>query len=48
MQLSHKYEVERMELKAKASDFHRKPSEMGSKQQERDNFTYTICRFMEM
>ncbi len=48
MQLSHKYELERMELKAKITELRKKLSEIGSRQQERNNFTYAIRKFMEM
>lgn len=48
MQLSHKYEVERLELKTKMTDLRKKLSDMGSRQQERDNFIHAIRRFMEM
>ena len=48
MQLSHKYEVERMELKNKISDCRQRLSELGSLQQGRDSFLQAIRRFMEM
>ena len=48
MQLSHKYEVERLELKTKMTDLRKKLSDMGSRQQERDNFIHAIRRFMEI
>ena len=48
MQLSHKYEVERMELKNKISDYRQRLSELGSMQQGRDSFLQAIRRFMEM
>ena len=48
MQLSHKYETERLELKAKIIGLRRKLTDMGSRQQERDNFIHAIRRFMEM
>ena len=48
MQLSHKYEIERLELKTKISELRKKLSDMGSRQQERDNFINAIRRFMEM
>ena len=48
MQLSHKYESERLELKAKITELRRKLSDMGSRQQERENFIHAIRRFMEM
>ena len=48
MQLSHKYEVERMELKGKITDYRQRLSELGSMQQGRDSFLQAIRRFMEM
>ena len=48
MQLSHKYETERLELKAKITELRRKLTDMGSRQQERENFIHAIRRFMEM
>ena len=39
MQLSHKYEVERLELKAKIKALRQKISECGQREQERENFT---------
>ena len=48
MQLSHKYEVERMELKTKITALRRKLANMGSRQQEREDFIYAVRRFMEM
>ncbi len=48
MQLSHKYEVERLELKAKIKTLRQKLSECGQREQERENFTSAIRRFMRM
>lgn len=48
MQLSHKYEMERLGLKTKMTDLRKKLADMGSRQQERDNFIHAIRRFMEM
>ena len=48
MQLSHKYEVERMELKAKIKALRQKLSECGQRELERENFTSAIRRFMRM
>lgn len=48
MQLSHKYEVERMELKAKISDLRQRISNIGTMQQNKENFINAIRRFMEM
>ena len=48
MQLSHKYETERLELKAKIKTLRQKLSECGQREQERENFTSAIRRFMRM
>ena len=48
MQLSHKYETERLELKAKIKTLRQKLSERGQREQERENFTSAIRRFMRM
>ena len=48
MQLSHKYEVERMELKAKISALRKKLAESGQHQRERDSFIEAIRQFMRM
>lgn len=48
MQLSHKYETERLELKAKIKALRQKISECGQREQERENFTSAIRRFMRM
>ena len=48
MQLSHKYEVERLELKAKIKTLRQKLSECGQRELERENFTSAIRRFMRM
>lgn len=48
MQLSHKYETERLELKAKIKTLSQKLSECGQREQERENFTSAIRRFMRM
>ncbi len=48
MQLSHKYEVERMELKSKITDLRKKLSESGKQQQQRENFILAVRRFMQM
>ena len=37
-----------MELKAKMTELRKKLADMGSRQQERDNFIHAIRRFMEM
>ena len=48
MQLSHKYEVERMELKAKIAELRKRISNIGTMQQNKENFINAIQRFMEM
>lgn len=48
MQLSHKYEVERMELKAKIAELRKGISNIGTMQQNKENFINAIRRFMEM
>lgn len=48
MQLSHKYEVERMDLKAKIKTLRQKLSECGQCERDRDNFISAIRRFMRM
>ena len=48
MQLSHKYETERLELKTKIKALRQKLSECGQREQERENFTSAIRRFMRM
>ncbi len=48
MQLSHKYEVERMELKAKIKALRQKLSESGQCERDRETITSAIRRFMRM
>ncbi len=48
MQLSHKYEVERMELKGKIFSLRKRLLEMDSAQKGRDAFLVAIRKFMEM
>ena len=48
MQLSHQYEVERMELKAKIKALRQKLSDCGQRELERETFTSAIRRFMRM
>ena len=48
LQLSHKYEVERMELKAKIADLHERINNLGTMQQNKDHFIGAIRKFMEM
>ena len=47
-QLSHKYEAERLELKTKITELRKRLAEMGSRQQDRDNFIDAIRQFAEM
>ena len=48
MQLSHKYEVERLKLKAKIETLSQKLSECGQCERDRETFTLAIRRFMQM
>lgn len=48
MQLSHKYELERLELKAKIKALQQKISECGQCERDRETFTSAIRRFMRM
>ncbi|MBE6749832.1 MAG: DUF4368 domain-containing protein [Ruminococcaceae bacterium] len=48
MQLSHKYEVERMELKTKIASLNERINNLGTMQQNKDRFIGAIRRFMEM
>ncbi|HZJ77996.1 MAG TPA: recombinase family protein [Clostridia bacterium] len=48
MQLSHKYEAERMELKAKILGLREKLSSIGTMQQSKDLFIGAIRKFMDM
>ena len=48
MQLSHKYEVERMALKSKITALRKKLSESGKQQQQRESFILAVRRFMQM
>ena len=48
MQLSHRYEVERMELKNKISDLRRQLAEMGACELGRDRFLAAVRKFMQM
>jgi site-specific DNA recombinase len=48
MQLSHKYEIERLELKSKISELRKKLSESGKSQKEREDFIYAVRQFMQM
>lgn len=48
MQLSHKYEVERMDLKTKIASLNERINNLGTMQQNKDRFIGAIRRFMEM
>lgn len=48
MQLSHKYENERMELKSKITTLRQKLAESGQYEKDRSNFTEAIRLFMQM
>ena len=48
LQLSHKYEAERMELKAKIAELRDSISKLGAMQKNKDQFISTIQKFMEM
>ena len=48
MELSHKYEVERMELKAKIAELRKRLNNIGTMQQNKESFINAIRRFMEM
>ncbi len=48
MQLSHKYETERLELKSKITALRRKLSESGQQKQEREGFIEAVRQFMRM
>lgn len=48
MQLSHKYEVERMELKTKIAILNERINNLGTMQQNKNRFIGAIRRFMEM
>lgn len=48
MQLSHKYEVERVELKSKITDLRETLNSIGSIRQNKDQFIAAVRKFMEM
>ena len=48
MQFSHKYEVERMELKSRISELREKLHSMDAMQQNKEQFLRAVKRFMEM
>lgn len=48
MQLSHKYEVERLELKSRIAEFRERLNSIGTMQQNKEQFIRAVRRFMEM
>lgn len=48
MQLSHKYELERMELKKKTAEIRQRLAGLSAMRQNKDNFIAAIRKFMEM
>ncbi|MGM9554011.1 MAG: DUF4368 domain-containing protein [Faecousia sp.] len=48
MQLSHKYEVERLELKEKISETRKRIASLNTMQQNKDHFLAAVRKFMEM
>ena len=48
MQLSHKYEAERKELKSKIVELREKLNSMGTMQQNKEQFIRDVRRFKEM
>lgn len=48
MQLSNKYEIERMELKTKISALRQKLNDLDALRQNKDNFLSAVRKFMEM
>ena len=48
LQLSHKYEVERMELKEKISETRQRLASLNTMQQNKDHFLTAVRKFMEM
>lgn len=48
MQLSHKYEVERMDLKSKIAELNNEIIELDSMKENKDQFIHAIRKFMEM
>ena len=48
MQLSHKYEVERVELKARIAEYRTRLSSMSDMQQSKDAFLSSVRKFLEM
>ena len=48
LQLSHKYEVERMELKSKISEIRNKLKDLGAMERNKDLFLVAIRKFMDL
>ena len=48
MQLSHRYEMERMELKSRIAGLRRQLTEMGARELGRDRFLAAVRKFMQM
>lgn len=48
MQLSHKYEVERMELKAKIAEYKERLRRLAENNRNKENFISAVRKFMEM
>ena len=48
MQLFHKYEVERLELKAKIAELRTQLSDLSTTEQNKDSFLVAVRKFMEM
>ncbi|MBQ1537334.1 MAG: DUF4368 domain-containing protein, partial [Ruminococcus sp.] len=48
MELSHKYEVERMELKDRIQDCRERLAKIGEMKQNKDDFIKAVRKFMEM
>lgn len=48
MQLSHKYEVERMELKQKIAELRERLNNVQTIRQSKENFTKAVRKFLEM
>ena len=48
MELSHKYEVERMELKDRIQDCRERLAKIGEMKQNKDDFIKVVRKFMEM
>ena len=48
MELSHKYEVERLELKTKIFEYKERLAKIGEMEQNKDDFLKAVRKFMEM